>query len=79
MSRQEFRYFHSVLRVRAHAPRQCAHPAQDEPAIERRGDRATLVLDAADPLKKFIIAFGNDNAAHDVTMPAKIFGRGVHD
>src|SRR5204863_394106 len=71
---KELRDFHRVFRMRAHAPRQCAHPAQDQPAIERRGDRAAFVLNAADPLKKFIVCLSNDNSSENVAMPAEILG-----
>src|SRR6478736_9290437 len=79
MLREELCDFHCIFRVRAHAPRQCAHPAQDQPAIERRGDRAALVLDAADPLKKFIILFRNDDSSKNITMSAEIFRGGMQD
>src|ERR1051326_4992438 len=35
--------------MRAHPPWQSAHPPQDQPAIERRGDCAAFVLNTADP------------------------------
>ena len=79
MSRQEARHFHCVFRMRAHSPRQRAHAAQDKPAIERRGDRAALVLNAADSLEKSVVCFGNDNSSQNVAMAAKIFRRGVQD
>jgi hypothetical protein len=65
--------------MRAHAPRQRPHPTQNQPAIERRGDCAALVLDAAYPLEKFIVFFGDDNSSEDITMPAKIFRSGMQD
>src|ERR1700751_5092102 len=79
MLREEFRNFERIFRMRAHTPRQRAHSAQDQPAIERRGDGTALVLDAADPPKEFIVFFGDDNSSEDIAMPAEILRCGVED
>src|SRR6516225_10575416 len=71
--REEVRNFHCVLRMRAHPPWQCAHPAQDQPAIERRGDCAAFVLNAANPSKEIAVFFGYDNSAQDVAMATEVF------
>src|SRR5256886_7911041 len=70
-------YFERVLGVRAHPPRQRAHAAQDEPAIERRGHCTAGVLDAANVLKKFVVVLCNDNSTGYVTMAAEAFCRGM--
>jgi len=70
-------YFERVLGVRAHPPRQRAHAAQDEPAIERRGDCTAGVLDAANVLKKFVVVLCNDNSTGYVTMAAEVLCRGM--
>ena len=49
---EKFRDFHRVFRMRPHPPRQRAHSAQNQPAIERRGDRAAGILDGANALEK---------------------------
>ena len=59
--------------MRAHAPRQRAHSAQNQPAIEGRGDRAAFVLNAAHAFEKFIVGLGHDNSAGHVAMAAEIF------
>src|SRR5215216_1082683 len=79
MLREELRDFHRVFRMRTHAPWQCAHPTQNQPAIERRWDSAAFILNTADPLKKFIIFFGDDNSSENVTMSAEIFCCGIQD
>jgi len=73
MLREEVRHCHRVLRMRAHPPWQCAHPAQDQPAIERRGDCAAFVLNAADALEKFAIIFRHHDPAENIAMAAEIF------
>src|SRR6266481_9969997 len=70
---EKLRNFHCVLRVRAHPPRQRAHAAQDQPAIERRGDCAALVLNAADTFEKIALSSRNDNSSEYVAMTAEIF------
>ena len=79
MSRKELRHSHGILRMRAHAPRQGAHAAQDQPAIKRRGDCAALVLNAAEALEKIILYPGNNDSSENVTMAAEIFRRRVQD
>src|ERR1044071_9272216 len=63
----------------AHSPWQRAHAAKDQPAVERRGDRATFILNAANPLKKFALLLGNHNSAENIAMAAKIFRRRMQD
>src|SRR5438132_5969512 len=79
MSREKLRDFHRVFGMCAHSPRQCAHAAKDEPTIKRRGDRATFVLNAANPLKKIVFRFRNDDSAENIAMPAEIFCRGMQN
>src|ERR1051325_11963423 len=74
MLREKPRDLHRVLAMRAHPPRQRAQPAQDQPAIERRGDSAADILDAANPLEKFVVSFAHDHSARDVAMAAEISG-----
>src|SRR6266550_6431568 len=69
---QKFCDFHRVFRMRPHPPRQGAHPAQNQPAIERRGDCAARILDAANTLKELAILFYNDDSAGYVAMPTEI-------
>ena len=66
-----------VLRMRAHPPGQRSHSAQDQPTIERRGDRAAFILNVANALEKIAVAFCNHNSAQNVAMAAKIFCGGV--
>src|SRR4029079_13399777 len=70
---------HCVLRMPTHPPWKGAHAAQDQPTIERRGDRPTFVLNGADALKKIVLHFGNNNSSEDVTMTAEIFCRVMQD
>src|SRR6266498_4011455 len=71
--------FHRVFRMRAHPPRQRAHATQNQPAIERRGDRSALVLNTADTLAKIILRLENDNPPKNITMAAEIFCRRMED
>jgi hypothetical protein len=70
---------HRVFGMRTHPPGNGAHAAQDQPAIERRGDRSTLVLNTADTLEKIILHFGNNNSPEYITVTAEIFCRGMQD
>ncbi len=63
MLRKKVCYFERVLGMCAHPPRQRAHAAQDQPAIERRGDCAAGVLDTANRLEKIVVVLCNDNSA----------------
>ena len=73
------RHLERIFAMPAHPPRQGTHPAQDQPAIERRGDRSTLVLNTADTLEKIILHFGNNNSPEYITVTAEIFCRGMQD
>ena len=73
MASEELRHFQCVFGMRAHAPWQGAYAAQNQPAIKRRGDRAALVLNAADALKKFVVCFRHDDSAGHVAVAAEIF------
>src|SRR5207247_2300930 len=79
MAREELCDFHCISGVRTHSPWQRAHAAEDQPAIERRGDRAALVLDAADALEKFVVRFSDHDSSENVAMPAEIFRGGMQD
>ena len=59
--------------MRSHPPRQGTHAAQNQPAIERRGDRAAGILNRANTLKKGIVLFCDDDSAGYIAMAAKIF------
>src|SRR6266567_3812602 len=65
--------FHPVFRMGAHPPWQRTHSTQNQPAIERRGDRAPGILDAADALEKLTFLLCDDNSASHVTMATEIF------
>src|SRR5215813_8322733 len=71
--------FHRVLRMAAHPPGEGTHAAQNQPAIEGRGDRSALVLNTADPLEKIVFNLRHDNSSQNVTMTAEIFGRGMQN
>src|SRR5438067_8660817 len=43
MLREKVCNFHCIFRMRAHPPGEGAHSAQDQPAIERRGDSPTRI------------------------------------
>src|ERR1051326_3241104 len=58
--------------MRAHPPWQSAHPPQDQPAIERRGDCAAFVLNTADPLEEVAVFFRNDNSTKNVATAAQV-------
>ena len=73
MLREELRDFHCIFGVRTHSPRQRAHAAENQPAIERRRNRAAFILDAADALEKFVVRLADHDSSEDVAMPAKIF------
>src|SRR4029450_1597123 len=68
---------HRVFRMPAHPPGEGAHATQNQPAIERRGDRSALVLNTADTLEKLILHPGHDNSSENITMTAEIFCRGM--
>src|SRR5882724_5644539 len=65
-----------VLAMSTHSPRQCAHAAQYQPAIKRRGDRAAGILNAANALEKFVIDLAdNDPTKHIAMAPEILRGR----
>jgi hypothetical protein len=68
-----------VFGMRTHPPGKSAHTAQDQPAIERRRDRSTFILNAADAFEEIILHLGNNNSSEHVTMTAEIFRRGMQD
>ena len=76
---EETGHFHRVLGMSAHPPWQGAHSAQNQPAIERRGNCSAAILDGANALKKFIVDLAHDDAAGDIAMAAKVFGRGMQN
>src|SRR5713101_6206379 len=74
---EKFRDLRCVFRMRAHSPRQGSHSPQNQPAIERRRDRAAFILNVANPLKEIVVAFCDHDSTENVAMPAEIFGGGV--
>src|SRR5438046_3450067 len=79
MLRQKTCDFHCIFRVCAHPPRDRAHPAQNQPAIERGGDRAAAILNAANALEEFGVDLCDDNSTSYVAMAAEIFCRGMQN
>ena len=77
MLREKIGDLHRVFGMRAHSPRHRAHPAQDQPAIERRGDGAAGILNRAHAFKKFVVGLTDDDSTEHVAMAAKVFGRGM--
>src|SRR5438067_2138284 len=77
MSREKFRDSRCVLRMRSHPPWECAHPAQNQPAIKRRGNSAPFILNVADALEKFAILFCHQYAAENVAVTAEVLRRGM--
>src|SRR5204863_8259547 len=65
--------------MRAHSPGQSAHSAQNQPAIERRGDCASFILNVANALEKVVVLFRDQNSAQNVAMAAKIFCGGMQN
>jgi len=61
--------------MRAHPPWKSSHPAQDQPAIERRGNRAARVLNVADTLEKIVRGFCYEDPTENVAVAAEVFGR----
>src|SRR6267154_2881546 len=79
MSDQKSRDLHRVFRMRAHPPRQRAHSPQNQPAIERRGDRAAAILNATNTLEEFHVDLCDDNSTSRVAMAAEVFCRGMQN
>ena len=75
MTGEKFCNLHCVFRMRAHPPGQRAHSAQDQPAIEGRGDRAAFILNIANALKEIVVTFRNHDSAENIAMAAEIFCR----
>src|SRR5207248_9110697 len=73
MPRKKISDFHCIFRMCAHPPGKRAHAAQDQPAIERRGDSTALILNAPDTYEKIALSFRNDNSSEYVAMTAEIF------
>src|SRR5256885_2190103 len=73
MTGEKFCHLGCVSRMRAHSPGQGAHSAEDQPAVEGRGDRAALVLNIPNALKEIAVSFGDHDSAENVAMPAKVF------
>src|SRR5260370_21306724 len=65
--------------MRTHPPWQRAHPAQNQPTVERRRDRAPDVLHSANPFEKIIFDFRDYDPARDIAMAAEIFRSGMHN
>src|SRR5438132_1205538 len=63
----------------AQQTRDCAHSAQNQPAIERGGDRAAAILNAANALEEFGVDLCDDNSTSYVAMAAEIFCRGMQN
>src|SRR3982751_4072475 len=74
---EEFCHLGRVSRMRAHPPRQGAHSAEDQPAVEGRGDGAALILNIPNTLEKITVSFGDHDSAQDIAMAAKVFRGGV--
>src|SRR5213593_1243981 len=79
MLRQKTCDFQCIFRVCAHPPRDRAHSAQNQPAIERGGDRAAAILNAANALKEFDVDLCDDNSTSHVAMAAEVFCRGMQN
>src|SRR5581483_3580965 len=71
--------FRRVLAMRPHSPWQCAHAAQDEPTIERRGDGAAGVLNVANAFEKVVVDLADENSAEHIAMAAEIFRGRMQD
>ena len=67
------RDLHRVFRMRAHAPRQCAHSAQDQPAIEWRRHRAAGNLRRAQRWKNSLSSFATMIPPMTSQWPPKYF------
>src|SRR5207249_11202865 len=70
---EKFRDLNPVFRVCPHSPRQGAHSTQNQPAIERRGDRPAGILDGPNELKKFTVLLCDNDPASYIAMPAEVF------
>ena len=68
---------HRVLRVRAHPVRQRVDAAQRQPAIERRGHRAAIMLRAPRALEQVIVVPRDQRAADHVAVAADVLRGGV--
>src|ERR1043166_4273456 len=79
MLREEARHLGPILGVRTHSPWQRAHPAQNQPAIERRGDRPAGILNRANPLEEIALLSCDDDSAKHIAMTAEVFGRRMQD
>src|SRR5437762_13675804 len=79
MLRQKASDFHCIFRVCPHPPWQCAHPPQNQPAIERRGDCTAAILNAANALVELGVDLCDDNSTSHVAVAAEIFCRGMQN
>src|ERR1700732_2704964 len=79
MLREEARHFGPIRGVRTHPPWQRSHSAQDQPAIERRGDSAAGILNRANPLEEIAFLFCDHDSAKHIAMTAEVFGRRMQD
>ena len=78
MLAQELGHAARVLAVGAHADSQCRDAALDEPAVEGRGDAATVTLDEPHALEEFVVLAGDEDAAGDIGVAAQVLGGRVH-
>jgi hypothetical protein len=64
---------------RADAEVQRAHPAGEQPRLERPEDGALVVADGADPRPELVLAGRHERAGDHVAVAVQVLGRGVHD
>src|ERR1035438_4226696 len=74
VSLEPARHLHGILRLSAHAVRECVQAAEGQPAIERRGHRAAIALRLAGSFKQIILVPGDERAADHVAVAANILG-----
>src|SRR5678810_585708 len=76
---QEFSDGSRVRRVSADSTGQRLDAANDEPAVERGGDRPTRGLYGPDTLEEFVVFSRNQRPTCHVAMTTQVLRRGVHD
>src|SRR5439155_9390012 len=72
MGGETLRERQSVRGVRPHPPRERAHAAHREPALERRWNGTDRRLDGANALCQIIVGAHDEGAAEHVTVPTEV-------
>ena len=71
------RHLHGICHMLLHTYRKSTYPAQHQPGIKRAHDSAEQFPFALGDLI-YILFAANHHTADNITVPAQIFGRGMH-